>query len=112
MKLSKYLALFTVFASNIVAANEMEISTQKQALPNNTKQQIYIDDVRISFANNNQHETTEAVMRFKNGQTTVEGNIEIALYKAVAVANNVTYKVSNNGVLAQMDKVTFSFNER
>lgn len=109
MKLYKKLALLTLAVSNFVSANEMEISAQKQVVSKDTKVQTYIGDVRISFADDNQPETKAAVMRFENGKTVMEGDVEIILKNAVAVADKVTYTTSNNGLVAKMDKVTFTF---
>jgi lipopolysaccharide export system protein LptA len=109
MKLCKKLALLTTLASSFVFANEMEILAQKQVIANDTKVKKYIGDVRISFADNNQPETKAAVMRVENGHTVIEGNVEITLNNAVAMADKLTYTVSNDGVVAQMDKVTFTF---
>ncbi|WP_206485724.1 hypothetical protein [Thalassotalea sp. G2M2-11] len=110
MKLFKKLALLTVMVSSFASANEMEISAQKQMFSKNTKVQTYISDVRISFADDNQPETKAAVMRFENGKTVMEGDVEIILNNAVAVADKVTYTASNSGLVAKMDKVTFTFN--
>ncbi|OKY24917.1 hypothetical protein [Thalassotalea sp. PP2-459] len=109
MKLFKKLALLTLVVSSFASANEMEISAQKQAVSNNTKVQTYIGNVRISFADDNQPETRAAVMRFEDGKTVMEGDVEIILNNAVAIADKVTYISSNNGLVAKMDKVTFTF---
>ncbi len=109
MKLFNKLALLTVVVSSFASANEMEISAQKQVSSNNTKIQTYIGDVRISFADDDQPETKASVMRVENGKTVMEGNVETILNNAVAVADKVTYIASNDGVVAKMDKVTFTF---
>ncbi len=109
MKSCKKLALLTVVVSSFASANEMEISAQKQIVSKNTKVQTYIGDVRISFADDNQPETKATVMRFENGKTVMEGDVEIILNNAVAVADKVTYIASNNGLVAKLDKVTFTF---
>lgn len=112
MKLFKQLTLVTIVLSSAVSgftsANEMEITANNQKISQDSKFHIYSGNVRISFANGNLS-TKSSHVSFENGKTVMEGDVEIILDNAVAKTQHVTFTPSNQGYVANMDKVTFTY---
>lgn len=112
MKLFKKLTLLTVVLSsalsNVVVANEMEITAKTQTISQDSKLHTYSGNVRISFANGNLSTKSSHVSLQKN-TTIMEGDVEIILDNAVAKTQRVTFTPSQQGLVAKMDKVTFTY---
>ena len=49
------------------------------------------------------------ITRQENGKTVMEGDVEIILNNAIAKTQRVTFTPSNQGFVAEMDKVTFTY---
>jgi hypothetical protein len=112
MKLFKKLVLSTFILSgafsNISTANEMEITAKSQIISADSKLRTYTGDVRIAF-NNGNLSTKSSHASFKDGQTVMEGDVEIILSNAIAKTERVTFTPSQQGLIAKMDKVTFTY---
>lgn len=113
MKLFKQLTLVTVILSSVVltnklSANEMEITANEQKISLDSKSHIYSGNVRIAFANGNLS-TKSSHASFQKGKTVMEGDVEIILVNAIAKTQRVTFTPSNHGIVAEMDKVTFTY---
>jgi len=112
MKLFKKLTLLTVVLSsalsNVVVANEMEITAKTQTISQDSKLHTYSGNVRIAFANGNLSTKSSHVSLQKN-TTIMEGDVEIILDNAVAKTQRVTFTPSQQGLVAKMDKVTLTY---
>lgn len=112
MKLFKKLTLLTVVLSsalsNVVVANEMEITAKTQTISQDSKLHTYSGNVIIAFANGNLSTKSSHVSLQKN-TTIMEGDVEIILDNAVAKTQRVTFTPSQQGLVAKMDKVTFTY---
>lgn len=112
MKLFKQCALLTVVLtsglSSFTSANEMEITAESQVISKDSKRHIYSGDVRIAFADGNLS-TKSSYASFRDGKTVMEGDVEIILNNAVAKTERVTFTPSQQGIVARMDKVTFTY---
>jgi len=112
MKLFKQVTLFTLaltsVLSGLASANEMEITAKSQVISNDSKLHTYIGNVRIAFATS-RLSTTSSHASFQNGKTVMEGDVEILLSNAVAKTQRVTFTPSQQGLVAEMDKVTFTY---
>lgn len=114
MKLFKKIALCTVMLtsgfSSLTSANEMEITAESQVISKDSKHHIYSGDVRIAFADGNLS-TKSSYASFQDGKTVMEGDVEIILSNAIAKTERVTFIPSQQGIVARMDKVTFTYND-
>ncbi len=112
MKLFKQLTLITFALSTVLpsvtSAKEMEITAKSQVISKDSKLHTYSGDVRIAFANGNLS-TTSSHASFHRGKTVMEGDVEIILSNAIAKADRVTFTPSQHGIVAKMDKVTFTY---
>lgn len=115
MKLFKKLMLSTFVLtgtfSNFSTANEMkemEITAKSQVISPDSKLHTYSGNVRIAF-NNGNLSTKSSHASFQNGQTVMEGDVEIILSNAIAKTERVTFIPSQQGIIAKMDKVTFTY---
>jgi len=108
MKLFKQLALLTCVLSSFASANEMEITAKSQVISKDSKLHTYSGDVRIAFANGNLS-TKSSYASFQDGKTVMEGDVEIILSNAVAKTQRVTFIPSQQGIVAKMDRVTFTY---
>jgi lipopolysaccharide export system protein LptA len=112
MKLFKQVALFIFVLlsvlSGLASANEIEITAKSQVISNNNKLHTYSGDVRIAFATS-RLSTTSSHAYFRDGQTIMEGDVEIRLKNAIAKTQRVTFKPTQDGLIAEMDKVTLSY---
>lgn len=109
MKFLKGLVFSTVLASGLTSAAQMEISSQQQFVSENSKIHTYSGDVQINFGDSQKPETLADTISVENGKTIMEGNVEIRLDNAVAIADKVVYITSEKGLIAQTDKVTLTF---
>ena len=112
MKLFKKLVLTTFVLSgvfsNISTANEMEITSKSQKISPDSKFHTYTGNVRIAFTDGNLS-TKSSQASFQNGKTIMEGDVEIILSNAIAKTERVTFIPSQQGLIAKMDKVTFTY---
>jgi len=112
MILFKKLTLSTVVVlsaiSSFTSANEMEITAIKQVISENSKRHTYSGNVRIAFAHGNLS-TKSSRASFQKGKTVMEGDVEIMLSNAIAKTQRVTFIPSQQGLVAEMDKVTFTY---
>lgn len=112
MKLFKQLTLVTIVLSSAISgftsAHEMEITANTQQISKDSKHHIYSGNVRIAFADGNLS-TKSSHASFENGKTVMEGDVEIILNNAIAKTQRVTFTPSNQGFVAEMDKVTFTY---
>lgn len=112
MKLFKKLVLSTFVLtstfSNVSTANEMEITAKSQIISADSKLRTYTGNVRIAFSDGNLS-TKSSHATFQNGQTIMEGDVEIILSDAIAKTERVTFTPSQQGLIAKMDKVTFTY---
>jgi lipopolysaccharide export system protein LptA len=108
MKLLSSIALVTSLISVSSSATEMEITAKTQSLSKDSKHQIYTGNVKIAF-DGSKLRTTSTYAKFKNGESILEGNVEIMLDNAVARADKVTFTPSEHGVVARMDKVILTY---
>tara|TARA_R110000744_G_scaffold78514_4_gene154647 strand:- start:30447 stop:30788 length:342 start_codon:yes stop_codon:yes gene_type:complete len=112
MKLFKQLTLsvivFSSVLSSFTSAHEMEITAKSQVISPDSKLHTYQGDVRIAFANGNLS-TKSSHASFQNGKTVMEGDVEIILSNGVAKTQRVTFIPSQQGLIAKMDKVTFTY---
>ncbi|MGB1261832.1 MAG: hypothetical protein ACPG52_02885 [Cognaticolwellia sp.] len=112
MKLFKQFSLsslvfFSAFAS-FASANDMEITAKSQVISKDSKLHTYSGNVRIAFANASLS-TKSSHASFQKGKTIMEGDVEIILTNAVAKADRVTFIPSQQGIVAKMDRVTFTY---
>jgi L-aminopeptidase/D-esterase-like protein len=112
MKLFKQVTLITLalscVLSGLTTANEMEITAKSQVISNNNKLHTYSGDVRIAFATS-RLSTTSSHASFQNGKTVMEGDVEILFKNAIAKTQRVTFKPTQDGLIAEMDKVTLTY---
>lgn len=112
MKLFKNLPLLTFVLSGIlsgfISANEMEITAKNQTISKDSKFHTYSGNVRIAFANGNLS-TKSSHASFQKNKTVLEGDVEIMLSNAIAKTQKVTFISAQQGVVAEMDKVTFIY---
>lgn len=112
MKLFKQLTLVTIVLSSAISgftsAHEMEITANTQQISKDSKHHIYSGNVRIAFSDGNLS-TKSSHASFENGKTVMEGDVEIILNNAIAKTQRVTFTPSNQGFVAEMDKVTFTY---
>jgi lipopolysaccharide assembly outer membrane protein LptD (OstA) len=94
--------------SSVTSANEMEITAIKQVISENSKLHTYSGNVRIAFAHGNLS-TKSSRASFQKGKTVMEGDVEIILNNAIAKTQRVTFIPSPQGLVAEMDKVTFTY---
>ena len=94
--------------SSMTSAHEMEITAKSQEISLDSKLHTYTGNVRIAFANGNLS-TKSSHASFQNGQTVMEGDVEIILSNAIAKTERVTFIPSQQGLIAKMDKVTFTY---
>lgn len=116
MKLFKNLTISTfvlnsalaAFLSNIASASDMEITAASQVISKDSKLHTYSGNVRIAFANGNLS-TKSSHASFQKGKTVMEGDVEIILTNAIAKTQRVTFIPSQQGLIAKMDRVTFTY---
>jgi len=112
MKLFKQLTLLTFALSSVLSgltsANEMEITAKSQTISKDSKFHTYSGNVRIAFANGNLS-TKSSHASFQKNKTVLEGDVEIILSNAIAKTQKVTFTPSQQGIVAEMDKVTFTY---
>ncbi|MGB2739855.1 MAG: hypothetical protein WBC60_04790 [Cognaticolwellia sp.] len=108
MKLFNQLALLAIVISSFTSANEMEITAKSQVISKDSKLRTYSGDVRIAFSDGNLS-TKSSHASFQNGKTIMEGDVEIILNNAVAKTQKVTFIPSQQGIVAKMDSVTFTY---
>lgn len=112
MILFKKLTLSTVVVlsaiSSFTSANTMEITATKQVISDNSKLHTYSGNVRIAFAHGSLS-TKSSRASFQKGKTVMEGDVEIILSNAIANTERVTFIPSQQGLVAKMDKVTFTY---
>ncbi len=112
MKLFKQVALLTFVISSVLSgltsANEIEITAKSQVISNDNKLHTYSGDVRIAFATSSLS-TTSSHASFQNGNTVMEGDVEILFKNAIAKTQRVTFKPTQDGLIAEMDKVTLTY---
>ena len=108
MKLFNPIALLAIVISSFTSANEMEITAKSQVISKDSKLRTYSGDVRISFTDGNLS-TKSSHASFQNGKTIMEGDVEIILNNAVAKTQKVTFIPSQQGIVAKMDSVTFTY---
>ena len=101
-------AVFLSALSGFASANEMQITAKSQEISPDSKHHIYTGNVRIAFAKGNLS-TKSSHASFQNGKTVMEGDVEIILNNAVAKTDRVTFIPSQQGLIAKMDKVTFTY---
>jgi len=109
MYLIKTLAVCAVLMSGFATANQMEISSQKLTVSKSDKTQTYSGDVRIAFLKDMPLETKADLVRIENGKTIMQGKVEIKLNNAIAMTEKVSFLDSKEGLIAEMDEVTFTF---
>jgi len=108
MKLFNPIALLAIVISSFTSANEMEITAKSQVISKDSKLRTYSGDVRIAFTDGNLS-TKSSHASFQNGKTVMEGDVEIILNNAVAKTQKVTFIPSQQGIVAKMDSVTFTY---
>jgi len=112
MKLFKQLTISTLLLSGLfsgcISANEMEITAKSQEISPDSKLRTYSGDVRIAFSDGNLS-TKSTHASFQNGKTVMEGDVEIILSNAIAKTQRVTFIPSQQGIIAKMDRVTFTY---
>lgn len=112
MKLFKQLTISTLllsgFFSGCISANEMKITAKSQEISPDSKLHTYTGNVRIAFSDGNLS-TKSTHASFQNGKTVMEGDVEIILSNAIAKTQRVTFIPSQQGIIAKMDRVTFTY---
>ena len=112
MKLFKILPLLTFVLigvlSGFTSANEMEITAKNQTISKDSKFHTYSGNVRIAFANG-KLSTKSSHASFQKDKTVLEGDIEIILGNAIAKTQKVTFISAQQGIVAEMDNVTFTY---
>ncbi|MFT6193144.1 MAG: hypothetical protein ACJASU_000038 [Cognaticolwellia sp.] len=94
--------------SSFTSANEMEITAINKVISENSKLHTYSGNVRIAFTHDNLS-TKSSRASFQKGKTVMEGDVEIIFSNAIAKTQRVTFIPSQQGLVAEMDKVTFTY---
>ena len=102
------LSASTTILSSFTSAHEMEITAKSQTISEDSKLHTYSGNVRIAFADGNLS-TKSSHASFQKGKTVMEGDVEIILSNAIAKTERVTFIPSQQGLIAKMDKVTFTY---
>ncbi len=106
------LTLITVVLSSALSsftfASDMKITAKSQIISPDSKLHTYSGDVRIAFANGNLA-TKSSQASFQKDKTVMEGDVEIILSNAIAKTQRVTFIPAQQGIIAKMDKVTFTY---